>query len=29
LGFMMAFFGGFYQLLSYAKYAELKKETER
>lgn len=25
LGFMMAFFGGFYQLLSYAKYTELKR----
>ena len=25
LGFMMAFFGGFYQLLSYAKYVELKR----
>jgi len=26
LGFMMAFFGGIYQLLSYAKYTELKKD---
>lgn len=27
IGFMMAFFGGFYQILTYAKYAELKKHS--
>ena len=25
IGFMMAFFGGFYQILTYAKYVELKR----
>ena len=29
LGFMMASFGGFYQMLSYAKYTELKKNEEK
>jgi len=29
LGFMMAFFGGFYQLLAYAKYTELQKEKDK
>lgn len=28
LGFMLAIFGGFYQILSYAKYTELKKQEE-
>lgn len=28
LGFMMAFFGGFYQILAYAKYAEIKREEK-
>jgi glycosyltransferase involved in cell wall biosynthesis len=28
LGFMMAYLGGFYQILSYAKYTELKKDEE-